>query len=148
MKSIIFFTLLLTLPFLGKAQPIEGNIWGILSGVQIEKEYDDMIGMEIIRPTFGPLITAMEGKEVVVKGYIIPLEGKKKQGHFMFSAFPYNMCFFCGKAGPESAMQVFTKKGKAVTYTEDAVRVKGTLRLRRNDVTGLIYALENAELVN
>jgi hypothetical protein len=45
-------------------------------------------------------------------------------------------------------MQVFTKKGKAVTYTEDAVRVKGTLRLRRNDVTGLIYALENAELVN
>ena len=66
----------------------------------------------------------------------------------MFSAFPYNMCFFCGKAGPESAMQVFTKKGKAVTYTEDAVHVKGILRLRRNDITGLIYALENAELVN
>ncbi|MCH2082116.1 MAG: DUF3299 domain-containing protein [Saprospiraceae bacterium] len=146
--KVLVHLILLTFPLIGKAQPPDANIWGILSDVQIEKEYDDMIGMEIIRPTFSPLITAMEGKEVVVKGYIIPLEGKKKQGHFMFSAFPYNMCFFCGKAGPESAMQVFTKKGKAVTYTEDAVHVKGILRLRRNDITGLIYALENAELVN
>lgn len=147
MNKLYRYSLFLLLPCFAQAQPIEGNIWRTLASVQIEKEYDEMIGMEIIRPTFGPLITAIEGKEVIVKGYIIPLEGKKKQGHFMFSAYPYNMCFFCGKAGPESAMQVFTKEGKAVTYTDEAVRVKGVLRLRRNDVTGLIYALESAELV-
>ncbi len=146
MRSVIYMVFLL-LPLGAFAQTTAGTIWRTLGGVQIEKEYDPMIGMEIIRPTFGPLITALEGKEVEVKGYIIPLEGKKKQGHFMFSAFPYNMCFFCGKAGPESAMQVFTKKGQEVVYTDEAVIVKGILRLRRNDVTGLIYALENAELI-
>lgn len=125
------------------------DIWRTLRTVTIDKQYDEMIGMEIIQPNFGPAIKALEGKEVIVKGYIIPSSGNIiSQEHFMFSAVPYNMCFFCGKSGPESAMEVFAKKEANITYTEDAVRLKGTLRLLNGGVNGLIYSLDNAELLD
>ena len=57
------------------------------------------------------------------------------------------MCFFCGKAGPESAMQVYTKDSKEVAYTEKNITVRGILRLTPGDANGLIYSLENAELI-
>ncbi|MEN0002540.1 MAG: hypothetical protein AAF798_00305 [Bacteroidota bacterium] len=126
----------------------EQNIWRTLSTVQLEKQYDEMIGMELITPNFGPKIRALEGKEVIVKGYIIPSSGKVSQEHFMFSSLPYSMCFFCGKAGPESAMEVFTKKGANIKYSEEAVLLRGTLRLLDGGLSGLIYSLDDAEVVD
>jgi hypothetical protein len=145
-KILLLGVLLLSIQF-AFAQKSE-NIWRTLSTVQLEKKYDEMIGMELITPNFGPAIRALEGKEVIVKGYIIPSSGKVSQEHFMFSSLPYSMCFFCGKAGPESAMEVFTKEGAKITYSEEAVRLKGKLRLLSGGISGLIYSLDNAELVD
>lgn len=124
------------------------NIWRTLGTVKVEKEFDPTIGMEIIRPHFGPLIEKLNGKEVTVSGYVIPLTGKRKQSQFLFSAYPYSQCFFCGQAGPETAMEVFLQEGHSVLYQEEALLVKGTLRLRSmGDVNGLFYSLQDAKVV-
>ena len=87
----------------------------------------------------------LDGKVIQVRGYIIPTEGYKSHTEFIFSAFPYSMCFFCGGAGPETVMEVTTKT--PVKFTAEAIILNGTLRLNADDINRLMYFLEDAEQV-
>jgi hypothetical protein len=118
-----------------------------LGMVTSETEYDVNFGMEIKTPTLSPMVEQMSGQEIEVEGYIIPLSGKVKQSHFMYSYLPPNMCFFCGKAGPESAMQVFMKDKKMLAYTDQRILLKGRLVINTADLTIPMYSLENAEII-
>jgi hypothetical protein len=119
------------------------NTWKTLSKITYKKEFDNVLGLKIDVPIFGKEVKALEGKEVTVKGYIIPTDGYKSQKEFVFSAFPYNMCFFCGGAGPETVMEIISKQ--AIQYTSEPVYLKGILKLNGADVNRLIYSLEKAE---
>jgi len=125
----------------------EGDVWNTLAMVDKESKFDDMMGMivETARPQM--VAQALNGKEIEVRGYIIALAAKNELKHFMFSRYPQNMCFFCGAAGPESAMQVFMKGDATVDYTSDKVVLKGTLSIQAGDPSGLIYTLNQAELI-
>lgn len=123
-----------------------GDMWKTLSMVTFEKVYDETYGFEVEKPSVSPLVTAFDGKAIEVSGFFIPLTGKTEQAHFMLSRFPESMCFFCGAAGPESAMQVFMADGKKVGYSKDKIKVSGTLRVNALDAANLIYTLENAKL--
>ena len=121
--------------------------WSTLSMVTFKTEFDTSYGMEVKIPSLSPVVKAMEGKMIEVKGYIIPLTGKKEQSHFMLSKLPQNMCFFCGKAGPETAMQVFMKDGIKVPYCDDKIKLSGILRINENSVDNLMYTLEQAVII-
>ena len=82
------------------------NTWLTLSKVTYKRQFDEMMGMEVKTPEYSQEIIALQGKTVEVEGYIIPLKGERAQSHFMYSAYPYAMCYFCGAAGPETVMQV------------------------------------------
>jgi len=82
------------------------NTWKTLSKITYKKEYDEILGFKIDKPVFSDKVKSLEGEIVEVKGYIIPVEGYKSHKEFILSAFPYNMCFFCGGAGPETVMEV------------------------------------------
>jgi len=123
----------------------EANLWKTLAKITFKKEYDELMGFKVDVPVFGKEIKALEGKEVTIKGYIIPVEGYKSHKEFIFSAFPYNMCFFCGGAGPETVMEVFSKE--AIEYTAEAVTIKGKLELNADDINRLMYALNEVTLV-
>ena len=69
--------------------------WNTLSMVTFQREFDETFGIDIDKPILNPVVKALEGKEIEVEGFIIPLTGKVKQSHFMLSRFPQNMCFFC-----------------------------------------------------
>lgn len=127
---------------------IKSGVWGSLSMVEKTKEYDEAYGYEIEKVVVGAIPKMMAGSEIELDGYIIPLEGKIKQSHFMLSFFPYNMCFFCGKAGPETAMQVFLGDDKKVAFTENKITVKGILMINENSEDGLLYTLTNAKVIN
>ncbi len=121
--------------------------WQTLSMVHLESKFDDMMGMVVKTATPTAVAETLDGKEIEIRGYIIALDVKAAQSHFMFSRYPQNMCFFCGAAGPESAMQVFTKNKEKIDYTSDKVVIKGTLNIQKGDPTGLIYTLTDASLV-
>lgn len=146
-KSVLIF-LALVVAFAGQAQDEAAktpSLWKTLSKITYKKEYDDLLGFKIDKPVFSDAIKELEGTEVTVKGFIIPTEGYKSHTEFIFSAFPYSMCFFCGGAGPETVMEVVTIE--PVKYTAEAITLRGKLVLNADDINRLMYLLEDAELV-
>ncbi|MFM2394680.1 MAG: hypothetical protein RLZZ546_2662 [Bacteroidota bacterium] len=144
-KKIFILSLFFVLnAFLSMSQSTD-NVWKSLSKISYKKEYDDLMGFKVDKPIFSDAIKALDGKQITVKGYIIPVEGYKSHKEFIFSQFPYNMCFFCGGAGPETVMEVQTKE--AVKYTAEAITLTGILRLNGRDINRLMYKIDNASLV-
>jgi len=122
------------------------STWKTLSKITFKKQFDELMGFKVDVPVFSDDIKQLEGKEIFIKGYIIPVEGYKSHKEFIFSAFHYNMCFFCGGAGPETVMEVLSKE--PIEYTAESVKMKGILRLNNEDINQLMYKLEDAVLVN
>lgn len=121
------------------------NLWHILGQVTYTKKYDDLLGFKVDVPVFSKEVKALEGKTITIRGYIIPVEGYKGHKEFVFSAYPYNMCFFCGGAGPETVMEVQAKS--PITYTTEAITLRGVLHLNDSDINRLMYLLTDAVLV-
>ncbi len=118
--------------------------WKTLAQVSFEEEYSDALASYIMIPTFEAPVKALEGQEVEIAGYMIPLDVAMNQ--YVISANPFAACFFCGNAGPESVMDVmFTEKQKL--KTDEYVTLRGTLKLNVHDIYHLNYILEDAEIV-
>ena len=160
MKTIFRLTLIaflsLTLSSTGSTQASPGqtqplpelqskSLWKTLAKITYKKKYDELMGFKIDIPVFSEQIKKLDGKEVTVKGYIIPVEGYKSHKEFILSAFPYNMCFFCGGAGPETVMEVEALEG--VEYSAEQVLLKGKLSLNDEDINRLMFLLTDAVLV-
>ena len=142
--SRIFFVLILSLAFNFSAQAQNKNVWRTLGMIKFEKQHSESDGVTHQKPRVEPMIQAMDGDEIIVKGYVIPLSGKMEQSHFMFSAYPYANCFFCGKAGAESVMEVFTKDDKKVAYSDDPIYMKGTFKYLGYKPNDLMFELKDA----
>lgn len=125
--------------------PAQGAIWQTLAKVTYQKKYDDLLGFKVDVPIFSPETKALQNKIITIKGYIIPVEGYKGHTEFVFSAFPYNMCFFCGGAGPETVMEVTAKS--PIQYTTEAITIRGKIELNDTDPNRLMYILHEAEKV-
>lgn len=123
----------------------ETNLWKTLSKITFEKKYDNLLGFKVDVPVFSDAIKALEGEMVEVSGYIVPVEGYKSHKEFVFSAYPYNMCFFCGGAGPETVMEVSATE--AVKYSTDRIVLRGKLLLNRDNINRLMYIMTDAVLV-
>ncbi len=128
------------------AQSPQDNTWRTLAKVTFKQQYDELFGFDIDVPVFHRDVRALEGKEVTLRGYIIPVEGYRSHREFVFSAYPYQMCFFCGGAGPETVMEVFAKD--PIPYTAEIITIRGVLQLNDTDVHRLMYILNGAVRVN
>lgn len=96
-------------------------------------------------PEFSKEVMDLNGKEVFVKGYIIPVDLSGEL--YALSAYPFSSCFFCGGAGPESVVGLQLKKPK--TYqTDDIVTFTGTLRVSTDYESEFFYTLESAKEYN
>jgi hypothetical protein len=142
---IIFFLSGFYLLSYAQQQPLTDNVWKTLSKISYKKEYDELMGFKIDKPVFSDAVKALGGKEITIKGYIIPVEGYKSHKEFIFSAYPYSMCFFCGGAGPETVMEVEALEG--VKYSADPIVLKGNLKLNDKDINRLMYKLVAAKVV-
>lgn len=140
-KHLITLLLLVGTTFSLSAQA-EANLWKTLAKITFEKKYDDLLGFKVDVPVFSDAIKALEGKEVTVSGYIVPVEGYKSHNEFVFSAYPYNMCFFCGGAGPETVMEVSATQ--AVKYSTERIVLRGKLLLNRDNINRLMYIMTDA----
>jgi len=144
MKTILLCLTMSCLYLSAQAQ----DSWHLLAQVELNKSFDPEFGIETMIPTISKSTSEMNGQTVMLKGYIIPLTGKVEQSHFMFSKFPQNMCFFCGKAGPETAIQVFMKDGKKLAFTSEKIILQGRLIIHNDNSSGLLYTMEDGEIIN
>lgn len=142
--KFLFPAIFLAFTFSSVAQQ-QGSMWKDLGKVAYKKEYNELLGFKVDVPVFSPEVKELEGEWIVLRGFIIPTEGYKSHTEFVFSAFPYNMCFFCGGAGPETVIEV--EASEPVKFTTDAVFIKGKLVLNQRDLNRLMYRLLDARQI-
>jgi hypothetical protein len=143
-RSLLTIALLIVVGFTALAQ--NQSTWKVLSKVQIEKRFDELLNYEIDFPTFSDEVKALDGKEIVLEGWIIPLDELRGENYFVLSALPFANCFFCGGAGPETVLEVFSEKN--IKFTEKRIKVKGILNINADDPMKLMYILQKAELID
>ena len=120
--------------------------WKTMENIKFEKKYYKESDGEMLAPIFTEDIKKLDGKEIQVEGYVIPVDEKGR--YCALSANPYASCFFCGKAGPASVMTIKFKKKNKTFKTDDYIQFKGTLELNYNDINDFYYILNEAEEVN
>ncbi len=118
--------------------------WQELSMVKFEETYDENSGTFYDKPVFPYQLKALEGKEVSILGYVIPMD--VELNYYVVSAFPFSSCFFCGGAGPESVVDL-QLVDKSLTFENDArITFSGILRLNQGTFFELPYILKEAKI--
>lgn len=97
------------------------------------------MGFKVDVLVFSEDVLVMDGKIVDVWGYIIFVEGYKGYKEFIFLAYFYNMCFFCGGVGLEMVMEVFVNE--FIEYIVEFIIICGKLEFNVDDINCLIYVL-------
>lgn len=118
--------------------------WDTLQKLELVKAYDEFLGEETEVPVFSDELKAFDGQKVTLKGYVIPLQSSLEQRYFVLSRFPYNNCFFCGNAGPETVAEIYTEEVYA--DQDQYVEVTGILRLNADDPLHLFFLIEAADV--
>lgn len=120
--------------------------WDMLKDVSFKKKWYPQESIFMLYPTFGAPLKKLENKEVIIRGYVIPVDVATNM--YVLSAFPYSQCFFCGGAGPESVMSLKPLKSEVRKYkTDDMHTFKGKLKLNADDIYEMNYILEEADMI-
>ena len=117
--------------------------WETLLDAKFKYTYDVEQDIWYNKPNFNKTLQKLEGKEVIVQGFMVPVDVTGDT--YVLSAFPFSACFFCGAAGKESVMEIRLKDANQRFETDQMSTFKGTLDLV-DDVYGLMYVLEEAEV--
>ncbi|WP_445457108.1 hypothetical protein [Flavobacterium sp. HNIBRBA15423] len=112
--------------------------WSLLGKIDYLKKPDKVYG-EIMFPVINPKLKSLQGKQVTISGFIIPIDNK----NYAISKNVFAACFFCGKSGPETLMGIKFKGELPKLKTDQFVTLKGTFRYNDSDVEDWIYHIEN-----
>ena len=117
--------------------------WKTLADVEFKDMYLEELDAYYWKPTFGAAVKALEGKEVFITGYMIPVD--YDEDFYVLSRYPFANCFFCGGAGPESVIDLRFKTKTRAYKTDERLTFKGTFKLNADDVYQMNYILEGAQ---
>ena len=118
--------------------------WDILADVTFENEFSEDYGMDLLIATFGEWVQAMDGKEVTLTGFMIPIDAMGTA--YVLSRNPNSSCFFCGGAGPETIVGLRMKPEYIKRYkTDEYLTFKGVLELNEKNDHSFTYVLKEAE---
>ncbi|MBV6645695.1 MAG: hypothetical protein KI790_09615 [Cyclobacteriaceae bacterium] len=134
----LFLAILILSPYSG------GSGWDLLSSVDLVRRYDSFFDQEVDVPVFSEGLKRHDGQTLSLEGFVIPLQKSEEQAFFILSRFPYQSCFFCGAAGPETVVEVYSKE--LVSLRDERVKVTGTLKLNASDPLHLYYLLKDCEV--
>ncbi len=139
LRYLIFFLFLYSS---GWAQ--DKNLWNVLADVSFQQR-KDKAGYSVETPVFGTHLKKLQGQKIMLKGYIIPLQELAGQSKFMLSSLPFNLCYFCGAAGPETVVEVESKA--KIKFVTKQVQLEGILILNDKDPDHHIYILKSASQI-
>jgi hypothetical protein len=129
---------------LTQAVTAQENFWSTLAEVSFEKS-KDANGYEIEKPLFSRHLKSYNGQKIKLKGYIIPLNEVNNAGTSMFSALPFNVCYFCGAAGPETVVEL--RATQNIKFTSKPMTIEGILELNEKDPNHHIYIVKSATVI-
>lgn len=122
--------------------PPGGTSWKLLEQTKLNDRTDKKSGIIYTKPIFPPSVLALNGKEIKIAGWMMPLENAKQQKHWVMLGYPPG-CPFHMHALPNQFIEI--KGSVAVPVNESKVHVMvGTLQLTGSDESGIFYRLINA----
>ena len=113
--------------------------WAQLGQIDFIKKRDNVYG-EVMFPVIHPNLKNLQGKKIVAKGFIVPIDNKS----YALSKNVFAQCFFCGNAGPETIMGIHFKGTTPKLKTDTYVTIEGNFRYNDNNVDDWIYHIDNA----
>ncbi|MEM7373882.1 MAG: DUF3299 domain-containing protein [Bacteroidota bacterium] len=115
--------------------------WEDLAEVKYVSVMDEDLGYAYMKAKYGQSLQDQNGKEIVIEGYILPMDLESKQ--YALSAYPFSACFFCGGGGRESVIELWLAEPNQEFVLDDIVTFKGIFQLN-DDQFGLNYILKDA----
>lgn len=116
--------------------------WKTLADAEFNSVLIEEIDAYFWKPTFSSEIKALEGKEIFISGYVIPVD--IDANYYVLSRFPFANCFFCGGAGPESVIDLRFKGNHRAYKTDERLSFQGKLKLNDSDIYQMTYIMEDA----
>lgn len=138
---IIFFWLLAS-----AVSAQQTDDWKILSEVRFETKPAGEDGYEMDVPRFSDRLKGYNGKKIALKGYLIPLSEMGGKQAYMLSSLPFNSCYFCGGAGPETVIEIETKQ--TISFTTNQIILEGFFVLNDKDLDHHMYILKQAKRID
>ena len=145
MRNKIILAITISLFFISNIFSQNIISWELLKNVEFDEIWSEEFQAYYMVPKFSDSVKEMDGKEVQIRGFIIPVD--IVQDYYVLSANPYSSCFFCGQAGPESVMEIQMVKKYEGLRMDQVITYKGTLKLNVDDIYQLNYILEDAEII-
>ena len=145
MRKKIILAITISLFFISNIFSQNIITWELLKNVEFDEIWSEEFQAYYMVPKFSESVKEMDGKEVQIRGFIIPVD--IVQDYYVLSANPYSSCFFCGQAGPESVMEIQMIKKYEGLRMDQVITYKGTLKLNVDDIYQLNYILEDAEII-
>jgi uncharacterized protein len=113
--------------------------WVLLAKTEVG--YDEKTGLYSAK--IPEDVTALDGREVTVTGFMLPLESSEKFTHFLLSKRTPT-CPFCPPGEPNEVINVTVTE--PVEWAEDAVKVTGTFGLMDDREFGMFFKLTKAKI--
>jgi len=118
--------------------------WKDLEDVEFSYRHIEEIDEYISYPHFGFNVRELDGKEVVLSGYILAIDPETR--YYVLSKGPFASCFFCGAGGPETIVELSLSSDKDSFFMDEFATIKGSLKLNADDIYRCVYILEDAEV--
>ena len=97
----------------------------------------------IYEPQFPSWLDKYQNQEIVIQGYLVPVDVEGNQ--YALSRYAFSSCFFCGNAEPNTVVELVFKERPDNLITDQFVVVKGILMFNSNDHFRLFFILQQVE---
>lgn len=143
-----YFLVLFSLALFAAGNPPEPELWGLFAKTKFMEKLNRELSMYFLYPTFPDELKALEGTEVTLTGFYIPLEITDTH-MIILSKFPMAECFFCGGSGPESVAVAYLRdKPRKKLKVDGIIQVHGKLVLNEHDVDELNFIITDATIIS
>ena len=119
------------------------TLWDDFAECKISTTADIMNDRYLYNITYTPKVKKLEGEEITISGFMLPLEPAEKFKHFLLSRRTPT-CAFCPPGQPNEIIDVWTDK--PVTWNENIVKVTGKLKFMENKELGVFFQLKDAKI--
>ena len=110
--------------------------WSVVTETTLDRRY---------RPTFARYLKELDGKKVVLSGYLQPLGEDADLSTFLLIEYPVG-CWYCEQPEMTAIVLVEMPEGKTHSYTRGSVHVRGKLVLNARDPENFLYTIRDAEV--
>lgn len=111
--------------------------WGLVAGTTVEKGV----------PAFPDHLRKLDGKPVVLYGFIQPVGDATEFAGFLLLEYPVG-CWFCESPDPTAIVSVELAKGLKATAKRTLVKITGTLQLNRDNPEDYLFRITSAKLTD